>query len=183
MNSVFLILLVGYRVQSIIGPGFMASHITVSTGLSFCKLNGEHPVDFSVGHLASDMLLLIPRMYFMACLAASAFLPVHMGKMEIYVSIAKISQGFCICLSGYLFIVAPETHGIIFYLVREVEVIRKKLHEMLGIVCCMGIVACDTITLFNRSMKIGAGKNLFFHCLMAGETEVLSILSQSLVVV
>jgi hypothetical protein len=79
--------------------------------------------------------------------------------------------------------VAPETHGIIFDLVRKIEVIRKKLHEMLGIVCCMGIVACGTITLFNRSMKIGARKNLFFHGLMAGKTEVLFILPQSLVVI
>ena len=161
----------------------MASHITVSPGLGFGKLNGEHPVDFSVGHFSSDMLLLVPRVYFMACFTASAFLPVHMGKMEIYVSVAKISQGFCKCLSGYLLIVAPETHSIIFYLVRKIEVVREELHEVLGIVCCMGIVACDTITLFNRSMKIGAGKNLFFHCLMAGKTEVFFILSQSLVVV
>ena len=161
----------------------MASHITVSPGLSFCKLNGEHPVDFSVGHLASDMLLLIPRMYFMACLAASALLPVHMDKMEVHVPVAKIGERFCIWLSGYLFIVAPETHSIIFYLVREIEVIREKLHEVLGKLCCMGIVACNTITFFNRSMKIGAGKNLFFHCLMAGKTEVLFILSQSLIVV
>ena len=161
----------------------MTSNITVSPGLRFGKLNGEHPVNFSVGYLASDMLLLVPRMYLMACFTASALLPVDMDKMEINVSIAKICEGFCIWLSGYLFIVAAKTHGIILDLVREIEVVRKKLHEVLGIVCRMGIVAGDTITFFNRSMKIGAGKDLFFHCLMAGKTEVLFILSQSLVVV
>lgn len=161
----------------------MASHITVTSRFRFGKFNGEHPVNLSVGDLTSDMLWLISGMHFMAGLTASPLLPVYMEKVEIRITIAKIGKGFCRFFSGHFFVMASKTHGIVFNLVRKIEIVGEKLHQVLGVVCCMRIVACTAITLGNRSVEILAGGYLLFHLLMAGKAKILFIISETLAVV
>ena len=72
----------------------MASHYTASPRLCLCIINREHPIDFTVGHLTPYMLFLVPRMYFMTCLAASTLFPVYVEEMEGQVPISKIGKGF-----------------------------------------------------------------------------------------
>jgi hypothetical protein len=123
------------------------------------------------------MLFLVSGMHLVAGLTASPLLTVYMEKVEIHIPIAKIRKGLCGFFSGYLFVMASKTHGIVFNLVREIEIVRKKLHQVLGVICCMGIVTCAAITFGNRSMKVLAGGYLLFHLLMAGKAEILFIVS------
>jgi hypothetical protein len=161
----------------------MAPHITVAPGSRFSKINGKHPVNLSVGHLTPDMFFLVSCMYLVACLAASPLFPVHMEKVEIHISIPKISKRLCGFFSSYLFVMTTKTHGIVFNLVRKIEIVRKKLHQVLGVICCMGIVTCAAITLGNRSMKELAGSYLLLHLLMTGKTEVFFIFPEALAVI
>jgi hypothetical protein len=161
----------------------MASHITVAPGFRFSKFNGEHPVNFSVGYLTPDMLFLVSGMHLVAGLTASPFLTVYMEKVEIHVPIAKISKRLCGFFSGNLFVMASKTHGIVFNLVRKIKIVRKKLHQVLGVICCMGVMTCAAITFGNRSVEILAGGYLLFHLFMAGKAKILSIFSEALAVV
>jgi len=178
-----LLLLVLYRILPIIWFWFVTSHITVAPCFRFSIFNGEHPVNLSVGYLSSDMLFLVSGMHLVAGLTASPLLPVYMEKVEIHIPIAKIGKGLCRFFSGYLFIMASKTHGIVFNLVRKIEIVREKFHKVLGVVCGMGVMTCTAITLRNRPVEILAGGYLLFHLFMAGKAEILFIVSEALAVV
>jgi hypothetical protein len=119
----------------------------------------------------------------MACLTASALFSVYMHKMEVQFPIAKICKRFGELLSGHFFIMATKAHGIVLDFVGKVKFVRKIINQVFGIVRCMRVVACNAVSLRNRSMEILTGKDLLFHIFVAGKTEVLFIFTKSLVII
>ena len=105
------------------------------------------------------MFCLVAGMGVMASNTSTAFLSVHMEKMQIVFPVPEVGQGAGEFVLGNLLVVATETEIIIVRAVVVVEFLGKIPHKQAAELGTMHIMAGRAITGLHRTMLITAARD------------------------